>query len=212
MSTTTAPPACWQTTLFGASSPAIDGLGRLERHHLDDTSWYDLGRDIVHGSDELFAAVHEALPWQSHKRPMYDRIVDVPRLTTFLAADDPRFPPLVATVAALLGTQYAKSFDRVGANLYRDGQDSVAWHGDRVRHKVLNPVIAVVSLGGSRILRLRPRGGGQGRSIPLHSGDMLVMGGACQHDWEHAVPKLARAQPRISLTFRHDHPPDNRFV
>ena len=66
-------------------------------------------------------------------------------------------------------------------------------------------LLAVLSLGGSRVFRLRPKAGGEGRSVPLHSGDVLVMGGACQHRWEHCVPKVRRAQPRISVTFRHDH-------
>ncbi len=216
MSTVTAPPATWQSSLFGATHPAVQPLDRLERIALDDDSWIDLGRDVVHGTDELFAASHAVLPWEHGQRPMYDRMVAVPRLTAFVDADDPRVPAALTAMAAAFTERYGRVFDHLGANLYRDGSDSVAWHGDRIGRRVKDPVIAVLSLGGSRVFRLRPRGGGRGRSIPLHSGDVLVMGGACQHRWEHSVPKVRRAQPRISVTFRHDRPgpgdpPDRRW-
>ena len=88
--TTIAPPAVWQSTLFGTQRPQMQSLELLERTYLDDHSWIDVGRDIVHGSDELFATVHDQLPWTRHRRPMYDRMVDVPRLTSVLAVDDRR--------------------------------------------------------------------------------------------------------------------------
>lgn len=135
---------------------------------------------------------------------MYERIVAVPRLCSSLPIDDPLLPQSVADMAAALSPRYALTFDHVGANLYRDGDDSLAWHADRVGQRLYQPVIAVLSLGGSRMFRMRPRGGGDAKSIPLHSGDVLVMGGGCQHNWEHCVPKVRRAQPRISVTFRHD--------
>ena len=212
MTVEAAPPlGALQTTLFGAQPTQVQDLSLLSRSHLDESCWIDVGRDILHGTDELFGALHRHLPWQSFERPMYDRIVAVPRLSTFLEAGDPRFPGVVPVIAHMLSRHYSKLFDRVGANLYRDGQDSVAWHSDRVRRVHRNPIIAVFSLGGSRIFRLRARGGGPSRSVPMHSGDVVVMGGACQHRWEHCVPKVTRAHPRISLTFRHDHPPQNQF-
>ena len=200
----TIPSVTWQSTLFGSCQPRLADLRHLERVWLDERSWIDISRDVVHGADQLCAAVPADLPWRAYERPMYDRIVTVPRLSAFLGADDPRFPAIVPAIATVLSGRYGEHFDRVGANLYRSGADSVAWHSDRVGRTVLEPLIAIVSLGGSRMFRLRPRGGGPGRSIPLHSGDLLVMGGACQHQWEHCVPKVTRAQPRISLTFRHD--------
>ncbi len=91
------------------------------------------------------------------------------------------------------------------SNLYRDGNDSVAWHGDRHRHHTTDPVVVLLSLGAPRPLKLRRRGGGPSRSWDLGGGDLFAMGGACQHDWEHCVPKLARAVgPRMSVAFRHD--------
>jgi alkylated DNA repair dioxygenase AlkB len=103
----------------------------------------------------------------------------------------------------LLSLRYAEAFDSIGFNLYRDGRDSVAWHGDRHRHVVVDPIVAIVSVGSPRPLRLRPRGGGTSLSWDLGDGDLFVMGGACQHDWEHTVPKVRHAGPRLSITFRN---------
>ena len=103
----------------------------------------------------------------------------------------------------------ADRFDSIGCNYYRTGADSVAWHADRIRFYQEDPIVAIVSVGAPRPFLLRPRGGGRSRSFLLGQGDLLVMGGACQHDWEHTVPKVASAGPRISITYRHDTaPPD----
>ena len=85
----------------------------------------------------------------------------------------------------VLAERYDEPFDSIGFNLYRDGHDSVAWHGDRHANVVTNPVVAIVSLGAPRPFRMRPKGGGRSLSWDLGNGDLFVMGGACQHDWEH---------------------------
>ncbi len=208
MVTACPPAASWQSTLFGTGPPRLQDLSGLDRIELDAQCWIDLGRAVVHGSDELFSTLHRTLPWEAQERPMYDRIVAVPRLTAHLDLADTRFPPVVTDIAQALSDRYELPFEHMGANLYRDGEDSVAWHGDRIRFRLAEPVIAILSLGGSRVFRLRPRGGGPGRSISLHGGDMLVMGGACQHRWEHCVPKVRSAPPRMSLTFRHERDPE----
>lgn len=192
----------WQGTLFGAQAPALTPL-RPERTWLDRSCWIDRQPTWLVGADQLFAEVAQALPWQGGRRPMYDRMVDVPRLTAFLPVDDPRFPDVVAQAALALQLHYAEPFRLVGANLYRHGGDSVAWHADRIGRVEKDPIIAIVSIGGRRSFRLRPMGGGTGLSVPMYGGDLLVMGGACQHRWEHAVPKSRTGEPRISLTFRH---------
>jgi alkylated DNA repair dioxygenase AlkB len=111
--------------------------------------------------------------------------------------------PILREMRLLLADRYCEPFDSIGFNLYRNGNDSVAWHGDRHRHVVTNPVIAIVSVGAPRPLRLRPRGGGQSLSWSLGNGDLFVMGGACQHLWEHTVPKVrVTTGPRLSITFR----------
>ena len=106
----------------------------------------------------------------------------------------------------MVAARYDRPFDSVGLNFYRDGRDSVAWHGDRVRHQQADPLVVIVSVGAPRPFLLRPRGGGSSLSYLLGQGDLLVMGGAIQHDWEHCVPKVAAAGPRISITFRHGAP------
>jgi alkylated DNA repair dioxygenase AlkB len=95
------------------------------------------------------------------------------------------------------------AFRSIGCNLYRDGTDSVAWHGDTVRKTMPEPIVAIVSLGQPRRFLLRPRGGGASIRYELGTGDLLVMGGTCQHTWEHSVPKARSAGPRLSVTFRH---------
>ena len=87
------------------------------------------------------------------------------------------------------------------------GANSVVWHGDRIRHAQEAPLVAIVSVGSPRPFFLRRRGGGPSLPFLLGQGDLLVMGGDCQHDWEHTVPKVAVAGPRISITFRHGAPP-----
>jgi alkylated DNA repair dioxygenase AlkB len=94
-------------------------------------------------------------------------------------------------------------FTQIGANLYRDGADSVAWHGDRVARELPEAVVALVSLGAVRPFRLRPTGGGPSIGLLPGPGDLLVMGGSCQRTWQHSVPKTRASAPRISVQFRH---------
>jgi alkylated DNA repair dioxygenase AlkB len=91
--------------------------------------------------------------------------------------------------------------------LYRDGHDSVAWHGDRTgRSSTQDTLVAIVSLGSPRSLLLRPRpasGISPPRRYELGHGDLIVMGGSCQRTWDHAVPKTSRpVGPRISIQYR----------
>jgi alkylated DNA repair dioxygenase AlkB len=111
-------------------------------------------------------------------------------------------------MAAALSARYAVGFDRIWVNLYRDGADSVAWHGDRNRLVMTRPLVATVSLGARRRFLLRRRGTTKAthRLEPGH-GDLVVMGGRCQSDWEHTVPKTAQhVGPRMSVTIRHSRP------
>jgi alkylated DNA repair dioxygenase AlkB len=105
-----------------------------------------------------------------------------------------------------LSRRYGVRFVTLGANLYRHGRDSVAWHGDRIARDLPSATIAIVSVGSPRPFRLRPRGGGAGLGFALGHGDLLVMGGSCQRTHQHTVPKVVDAGPRISLTFRHAYP------
>jgi alkylated DNA repair dioxygenase AlkB len=132
--------------------------------------------------------------------------VPEPRLTagwsTEVDASD--VPVALQEIAGTLSLRYDVAFDRIWVNLYRDGRDSVAWHGDRNRHTHTNPLVATVSLGARRRFLLRPVGGRPAHELRPGHGDLVVMGGACQHEWEHTVPKQSTAVgPRMSITLRH---------
>lgn len=197
----------FQDSLFGVLDPAVDhDFADAERFDLDDRTWVELVPGWLRGAGHVFDELFGAIAWRDRSRVMYDVVVDEPRRTGWWSAADGAPEPieLLRDVRALLSDRYDRTFDSIGFNLYRDGHDSVAWHGDRHREHVNDPVVAILSVGERRPLRLRPRGGGHSRSWPLGHGDLFVMGGACQHDWEHSVPKLRRpVGPRISITFRH---------
>jgi alkylated DNA repair dioxygenase AlkB len=133
---------------------------------------------------------------------MYDKIVRTPRL---VGQVDPASHPVLGSMVSFLSERYRKRMDRVSAGWYRLGGDSVAWHGDRIARELPESIVATISLGGPRRFLIRPRGGGASRPFDLGGGDLVVMGGACQRDWEHTVPKVAAAPPRIALMFRHSY-------
>ncbi len=136
---------------------------------------------------------------------MYDQRVREPRLTApwNLRSGAPLEPRILDEVRLAVGARYGVLFDSAGFNLYRDGQDSVAWHGDRIRREIENPVVALISLGEPRKFLLRRKGGGPSRALMLGRGDLLVTGGKTQRAWDHSVPKVARAGPRISVAYRY---------
>ena len=194
-----------QRHLFGGGAPAIDrAFGSLQRVQVDPESWLDHAPGWVQGADALFAELHASRAWQQRTRWMHGKQVLEPRLTApwFLESGEP-LPPLVEEMRVVLGERYGVVFDSVGFNLYRDGRDSVAWHGDRIRPEIEEPVVALVDLGEPRRFLLRRKGGGPSVRVPFAGGDLLVTGGRTQRTWEHAVPKVARAGPRISIAFRH---------
>lgn len=198
----------YQGSLFGTMAPpefdaTFDEAARLE---LDATTWVELVPGWLRGADQVYDELVATLPLRQRKGVrMYDRVVDEPRLSAWWRVErgTPEPLPILREMRLLLADRYGEPFDSIGFNLYRDGNDSVAWHADRHRHVVTNPVIAIVSVGAPRPLRLRPRGGGQSLSWSLGNGDLFVMGGACQHLWEHTVPKVrVTTGPRLSITFR----------
>ena len=189
--------------------PVLGELGiSVRRTPLSRGAWVDLRTGWVSGSDALFERLVREVPWRAERRQMYDRVVDVPRLVCWYGADDPLPDPLLEQAKQALNAQYeaelGEPFVTAGLCYYRDGRDSVAWHGDttgRSRHQ--DTMVAILSVGAPRTLALRPRGSGHTLRYPLGHGDLLVMGGSCQRTWEHAVLKTARpAGPRISIQFR----------
>lgn len=189
--------------------PGLDPLtGRPVRHELDRGAWVDFLPGWVRGSDEVLRTLLDEVDWRSERRRMYDGQVAVPRLLRWYGAGEPLPHPVLARAREELSGHYAaelgEPFVTAGMCLYRDGRDSVAWHGDTIgRGKDEDTMVAILSVGTPRTLGLRPRGGGQSLRFPLGHGDLLVMGGSCQRTWEHAVLKTARpVGPRISIQFR----------
>jgi alkylated DNA repair dioxygenase AlkB len=193
----------WQPSLLGDVPPGFDaGFARARRRELGSGAWLEEVPGWGHGSDGLFQALLEGAPWASHERRMYDRMVVEPRLTT-RQWDDP--PPPLSAMAEALSERYGTDLSVISANLYRDGRDSVAWHGDRVARHRAETVVAILSLGSPRRFLLRPKGGGRSLRFEPAGGDLLVLGGTCQRTWEHTVPKRAQAGPRISVMFREEY-------
>jgi alkylated DNA repair dioxygenase AlkB len=198
--------AGYQRGLFeGAEQPSFDArfIG-CERVQLDATSWIDLVPGWVRGAGALFERLLAELPWEQHSRWMYDHRVPEPRLTArwSLASGEKLEPEILEPMRAALSARYGVVFDSAGFNLYRDGRDGVAWHRDRIRKDIAEPVVPLISLGEPRKLHFRPLGGGPSRAFAMDGGDLLVTGGTTQRAWEHAVLKVARAGPRISVAFR----------
>ncbi|MFE2182627.1 alpha-ketoglutarate-dependent dioxygenase AlkB [Streptomyces sp. NPDC059455] len=201
------------TYLQGSLFDQTDGIGLgslrgTHRTELGAGAWIDLLPGWLRGADDLFAQLVAEVPWKAERRHMYEQVVDVPRLLAYYGAEDPLPHPVLAEAREALSTYYAaelgEPFTTAGLCYYRDGRDSVAWHGDRIgRGRTEDTMVAILSVGTPRDLLLRPRGGGKAMRRPLGHGDLLVMGGACQRTWEHAIPKSSRATgPRISVQFR----------
>jgi alkylated DNA repair dioxygenase AlkB len=192
--------------LFGGGAPDVDAsFATARRRHLPGEAWIDLVPGWLHGPDPLFAALLDTVAWSCRTVPMYGRLVDEPRLSGRLpdrAARDGGPLAVLDRVHHALAERYGATRGP-GINLYRDGRDGVAWHGDRgARDRDTDAVVAVLSLGSPRPLRFRPRGGGASIAICPGPGDLLVMGGRCQRTWEHTVPRVGTSGPRISVTYR----------
>jgi alkylated DNA repair dioxygenase AlkB len=201
--------AVLQTSLFDQTATvALTSLAPIERTTLSRGAWVDVLPGWLTGADALFDRLVTDVPWQAERRPMYDRVVDVPRLLSFYGEGDALPDPVLDEARSVLGDHYAaelgERFRTAGLCFYRDGRDSVAWHGDRIgRGNREDTMVAIVSVGAPRALMLRPRGGGDSLRYSLGHGDLIVMGGSCQRTWEHAIPKTARpVGPRISVQFR----------
>jgi len=164
----------------------------------------------------LFEDLHETTQWRADTRMMYGRRVLVPRET---AARGERMPqpwtPTLLEVRARIEVHAGTAFDWVFINRYRNGHDSVAWHNDDDAEEDTRRVVASLSLGVTRSFQLRPkRSSGMDMkkiAIDVGHGDLILMRGDTQLNWEHAVPKDPRvAGVRINLTFRQHRPRDAR--
>lgn len=228
------PELAWQGSLFDGGPPEVDiSFAGLRRISLDERSWVDYSPGWLRGSDDLFAELLGAAQWRQRKLWMYERKVREPRLTAgwhVADGDEPvrtwtrhvhedqeegradaaavSTPAALRSMTAVLSERYGVRLDSVWVNLYRDGRDSVAWHGDRNAKVLANPLVVTVSLGARRRFLLRAKGTGRAtHRLDPGCGDLVVMGGACQHNWEHCVPKTTKpVGPRMSVTIRHSRP------
>ncbi len=198
----------WQQCLFAFEEPRIDaGFSGLTRTQLSPTAWVDHVPRWLSGADLVFAELVSKLPWRQREVTMYHRRLPEPRLTAWWSpvGGQPEPLPVLDEARMALTRHYSRPFDSIGFNLYRDGRDSVAWHADRERYLQEDPVVAILSTGAPRTFQMRSKEGGASRAWQLGHGDLLVMGGSCQHDFEHCVPKVASvAGPRLSVMFRHN--------
>jgi alkylated DNA repair dioxygenase AlkB len=201
----------FQSTLFAPDRPAAtdaDDFTGLQRRSLTRGAWVDVCRGWLPQADEVFETLVHDVPWRAERRQMYDRLVDVPRLVhTYMIGDElphARLTDAREGLSAHYADELGEPFRTAGCCYYRDGRDSVAWHGDTIgRGKTVDTMVAIVSLGDPRRLHLRPRlGGADPVVVEMGHGDLVVMGGSCRRTWEHAVPKVAHAGPRISVQFR----------
>ncbi|MFF5079827.1 alpha-ketoglutarate-dependent dioxygenase AlkB [Actinoplanes sp. NPDC000266] len=205
----------YQPSMFDLSGesggPATEAgplAGRLKRHELTAGAWVDVLPGWLQGSGEVFETLL-GIDWRADRRQMYDSVVDVPRLLRWYGGDEELPHPALTGAKAELNRHYAdelgEEFVTAGMCLYRDGRDSVAWHGDTLgRSARHDTMVAIVSFGSPRHRSLRPRAGGhETLRFPLGHGDLIVMGGSCQRTWEHAILKTAKAVgPRVSVQFR----------
>jgi alkylated DNA repair dioxygenase AlkB len=190
-----------QPTLLGCAQPALTDAAWV-RTDLGDDAWIDVAREWLTGADDLATRLARTVPWKQGRRKMWDRVLDDPRLSHWGRRDDPPLDPLLTTVHRALERRYRHRLHGPALNYYRDGRDSVAWHADRELRELSDTRIAIVTLGARRPFLLRPKGRGKSRDLAPASGDLLVMGGACQLHWEHAVPKSKDAGPRVSCSWR----------
>jgi len=213
------PRVAWQASLFDTASDAEGespddaerlSFSTLRRDHLDDRSWIDVVPGWVPDHRALFDRLREIAPWQQRTRTMWDKDVLEPRLVAAWRTGEP-LPQEVVELAEPLSARYDVSIDSCLINLYRNGSDAVAWHADTVRKVLRDPLVFTVSLGARRSFLLRPATGGPvARRYAPGEGDLIVMGGACQHDWHHTVPRERSASgARMSITLRHSRPPSS---
>ncbi|MCW2622487.1 MAG: putative alkylated repair protein [Frankiales bacterium] len=199
------PDVAWQDALFETEPEggrlSFDGL---RRDPLDERSWIDVAPGWVPDHEQLFRWMHAHVPWRQRTRTMWDRDVLEPRLVGGWEVGED-LPSQVRELAAPLSARYGVDFDSCLVNLYRDGSDAVAWHGDTNRKTQRNPVVCTISLGARRSFLLKPRAGGPvAKRYQPGGGDLIVMGGACQHEWLHTVPREKTVSgARMSITLRH---------
>jgi alkylated DNA repair dioxygenase AlkB len=193
-----------QPSLFASTELAIDqSFASAVRQDLDETSWVEFVPGWLAGHETLRERLVAAMPFTQHKRWMYNQLLDEPRLTAEYRDIATAPEPTLAVIAEVLSRRYDVPYDGIWLNLYRDHRDSTGWHGDRATCRREHCIVPVLSLGATRRFLLKARTGGPSTTLTPAGGDLVVMGGRCQRDWLHSVPKQKRpARARISLNFQ----------
>jgi alkylated DNA repair dioxygenase AlkB len=195
--------APFQGNLLATGPVGVDGTAPFERIDLGQGCWVDVARVWLKGADEVADRLIEAVQWRSHRRRMYDRMVDEPRVGRWYSSGEELPDVALIDFKRDVGHHYGIRFASMGLNYYRDGSDSVAFHSDQELRLLDNTLVAILTLGAERPFLLRRVGGGKSVDISPASGDLLVMGGACQMHWEHSVPKVSKGSgPRVSASIR----------
>ena len=190
-----------QLSFFGDQPVAVDETFRAaNRLALTQSAWIEHVPGWLCGDRTLFRELLDLANWRFESRQMYEREVDVPRGVARVPRDC-RAHPIFWRAASLLSLRYGYPLPSVSLAYYRNGADSVAPHGDRMPDKA-DSLVAIVSLGAPRRFILRPTDGGDSMFFSLGDGDLLAMGGSCQQEFVHGVPKCRHADPRISVQFR----------
>lgn len=183
-------------------APGVDAtFATAHRVQLDAHSWVEHVPEWLDSHDVLFHELLDGADWQQRWRRMYDKRVREPRLTAE-HHDLALAPEMLQHMARSLTTHYGVAYDRLGINLYRTHRDSTGWHGDGASTRRRECVVPVLSLGTPRRFLVRPTQGGSSTTFRPLAGDLIVMGGRCQVDWRHSVPKeVGPSGPRISVNF-----------
>jgi alkylated DNA repair dioxygenase AlkB len=195
-----------QCALFGSGAPHFDAALRgVRRVALSDGAWFVHHPSWLEGHAQVFEQLCQGTGWQRERRVMYERQVEVPRLVARAPSEGP-MAELLLHLSNSLSQRYGQPLPRISLAQYRDGNDSVAFHGDRLGRLVDDAIVATVSVGEPRRFLLKPKSGGPSLSFNLGWGDLFVMGGTCQRTWQHSIPKRTHAGPRISIMFRPEMP------
>jgi len=192
----------YKATLLGGTEPAVARSPHVDRIRLDARSWIDVSREWLLGADTLLDHLVARVDWKQGRRTMWERVLDDPRLSRWYGPGATLPHPALTQIGDALSAHYGEPLSGPGLNYYRDGNDSVAPHADRELRVLDNTLIAIVTLGARRPFLVKPKAGGRSRDVAPGSGDLLVMGGATQLGFTHAVPKVARAGPRVSVSWR----------
>ena len=198
----------FQRSLFSApAGVGFDGsFAGIERTELAEGAWVDRQPGWASEPYELFEKVRQTLPWKEGVERIKGMEIPRPRLVAaFGTGELPAGLEVIGEMSEALSSRYGVRLERITCNLYRDGRDSVAWHGDRVARNLPTATVAILSLGDSRMFRIRPKGGGRSIGWAAGHGDLIVMGGSCQRTHDHSIPKVANAGERIAVMFRHSY-------